>query len=253
MAAGRTGGGWTEIAAYPAAAPDSPAEHATITRLRAATAPDGGLVGGADAQRMDTATTASRDRGIVVPLVLGAVFLLLAGLLRSLAAPLLLTAATVAVWAAALGIGGLVFGPVLGFHGIDPGLPLLSFVFLVALGVDYGIFLTHRMREEAGRGADPHRATIAALESTGGVIASAGVVLAATFTVLTTLPLVMMVEMGLVIAVGVLLDTFVVRTLLVPAAATLLSHRLWWPWLPAAHRREHARPAEGTGERTAAR
>ncbi|MBY8877721.1 MMPL family transporter [Actinacidiphila acidipaludis] len=231
-APGRSAGGWTEIAVYPSAIPDSAAEHGTIRRLRAVTAADHGLVGGASAQRMDTASTSSRDRALVVPLVLGAVFLLLAGLLRSLVAPLLLTAAMVAVWAAALGIGGLLFGPVLGLHGMDPGLPLLSFVFLVALGVDYGIFLMHRMREERLGGAEPRRATVTALEATGGVIASAGIVLAATFTVLASLPLVMMVEMGVVIALGVLLDTFVVRTLVVPAAAVLLGPRLWWPNRP---------------------
>ncbi|MYS22206.1 MMPL family transporter [Streptomyces sp. SID4948] len=231
-APGRSGGGWSEIAVFPTAAPDTAAEHATITRLRAAVAPDHGLVGGTSAQRIDTADTSSRDRGVVVPLVLGAVFLLLAALLRSLVAPLLLTAAMVAVWGAALGIGGLLFGPVLGLHGVDPGLPLLSFVFLIALGVDYGIFLLHRMREETTRGADARAATVTALESTGGVIASAGLVLAATFTVLATLPLVMMVELGLVIALGVLLDTFVVRTFLIPAATTLLGRTLWWPRHP---------------------
>ncbi|WUH95961.1 MMPL family transporter [Streptomyces sp. NBC_00433] len=231
---GRSGGGWTEISAYPAAGPDTAGEKDTIKRLRITTAADHGLVGGAGAQRMDTASTSSRDSALVIPLVLAAVFLLLAALLRSLVAPLLLTAAMVGVWGAALGIGGLIFGPVLGFHGVDPGLPLLSFVFLVALGVDYGIFLMHRMREESRAGAGPRRATVAALESTGGVIASAGIVLAATFTVLASLPLVMMVEMGLVIALGVLLDTFVVRTFLVPAATALLGHRVWWPGRPAA-------------------
>ncbi|MCL2552785.1 MAG: MMPL family transporter [Actinomycetia bacterium] len=229
-APGRTGGGWSEISVYPTAAPDSPAEHDTIRRLRAATAPEHGLVGGTSAQRLDTATTSSRDRNIVVPLVIGAVFLLLAALLRSLVAPLLLTAATVAVWGAALGIGGLLFGPVLGLKGMDPGLPLLTFVFLVALGVDYGIFLMHRMREEAVRGAEPRKAIVTSLDATGGVIASAGIVLAATFSVLTSMPLVMMVEMGTVIALGVLLDTFVVRTFLVPGAAALLGRRVWAPF-----------------------
>jgi RND superfamily putative drug exporter len=242
---GRSSGSWTELRVFPAAPPDTAAEHATITRLRAATAADHGLVGGLSAQRMDTATTSSRDRDIVVPLVLGAVFLLLAALLRSVVAPLLLTAAMAAVWAASLGVGGLLFGPVLGLHGMDPGLPLLSFVFLVALGVDYGIFLMHRMREEAARGAGPQQATVLALESTGGVIASAGLVLAATFTVLATLPLVMMVEMGLVIALGVLLDTFVVRTFLVPAATTLIGSRIWWPGRPGP-----TAPAPRAGART---
>jgi RND superfamily putative drug exporter len=227
--AGRTGGGWTEISAYAAAAPDTAGEKATIERLRVVAAAEHGLVGGAAAQALDTADTSARDRALVIPLVLAAVFLLLAALLRSVVAPLLLTVAMVAVWGAALGLGGLLFGPVLGFHGIDPGLPLLSFVFLVALGVDYGIFLMHRMREEARSGASPSGAAVAALESTGGVIASAGIVLAATFLVLASLPLVMMVEMGLVIALGVLLDTFVVRPFLVPAATTLLGPRIWLP------------------------
>lgn len=227
--AGRTGGGWTEISAYAAAAPDTAGEKATIERLQVIAAAEHGLVGGAAAQALDTADTSARDRALVIPLVLAAVFLLLAALLRSVVAPLLLTVAMVAVWGAALGLGGLLFGPVLGFHGIDPGLPLLSFVFLVALGVDYGIFLMHRMREEARSGATPSGAAVAALESTGGVIASAGIVLAATFLVLASLPLVMMVEMGLVIALGVLLDTFVVRPFLVPAATTLLGPRVWLP------------------------
>jgi len=231
-APGRSGGGWTEISAYPTAAPESTEGEATIKRLRAATAPDQGLVGGESAQRMDTADTSARDRKIVIPLVVCAVFLLLAALLRSLVAPLLLTAAMVVTWGAALGIGGLLFGPVLGLHGIDPGLPLLSFVFLVALGVDYGIFLMHRMRQEALGGADARGSAISALESTGGVIASAGLVLAGTFMVLASLPLVMMVEMGLVIALGVLLDTFVVRTFLLPAATTLIGRRVWWPGSP---------------------
>ncbi|GAA0667019.1 hypothetical protein GCM10009535_53520 [Streptomyces thermocarboxydovorans] len=130
---------------------------------------------------------------------------------------------------AALGIGGLVFEPLFGFEGTDSGLGLLSFVFLVALGVDYGIFLMHRMREESVKGAGPEAAALTALRTTGGVIASAGIVLAATFAVLTTLPLVPLVELGFVIAVGVLLDTFLVRTYLVTTASVLLRRRMWWP------------------------
>ena len=181
------------------------------------------------AQRLDLADSESRDRKVIVPLVLTAVFGILVVLLRSLVAPLLLLAAVVAVWGAALGIGGLVFEPLLGFAGTDPGLGLLSFVFLVALGVDYGIFLMHRMREESLNGAEPQAAALTALRTTGGVIASAGVVLAATFAVLTTLPLVGLVELGFVIAVGVLLDTFLVRTYLVTTASVLLRRRMWWP------------------------
>ncbi|RCH69257.1 MMPL family transporter [Streptomyces sp. SDr-06] len=224
---GRSGGGWTEIAVTAKAAPESAGENATIGRLRAALT--GAHVGGPSAQALDLADTNSHDRLVVVPLVLASVLLVLALLLRSLVAPLLLVTAVVAVWGAALGIGGLLFGPVLGFSGLDPGLPLLTFVFLVALGVDYGIFLMHRTREETLRGAGPREAALTALRTTGGVIASAGTVLAATFGVLASLPLVMFVELGTIIAVGVLLDTFLVRTYLVTSANVLLGRGVWWP------------------------
>ncbi|EPD59715.1 MMPL family transporter [Streptomyces sp. HGB0020] len=227
---GRNGSGWTEISVYATAAPESKGETRTIEALRAGLDDTyGTYVGGPSAQQLDLADSQSRDRTVVVPLVLAAVFVILVGLLRSLVAPLMLLVAVVAVWGAALGIGGLVFGPVLGFEGTDSGLGLLSFVFLVALGVDYGIFLMHRMREESLAGAAPQTAALTALRTTGGVIASAGVVLAATFAVLTTLPLVGLVELGFVIAVGVLLDTFLVRTYLVTTASVLLRRRVWWP------------------------
>jgi RND superfamily putative drug exporter len=236
---GRTGApgsraaGWTEISVYATAKPDSAGEQRTILALRQtlddAPPAERALVGGAAAQQLDAERTNSEDLKLVVPLVIGAVLLILLALLRSLVAAALLMAAVVATWAAALGLGGLLFEPVFGFPGIDPALPLLSFTFLVALGVDYGIFLMHRMREEALGGSDTTEATMTALRQTGGVIASAGLVLAATFTVLTNLPLVMMVEMGFVVAVGVLLDTFLVRTLVVPALAVLLGRRVWWP------------------------
>ncbi|TQJ88033.1 MMPL family transporter [Streptomyces sp. SLBN-31] len=228
--AGRSGSGWTEISVYATAAPESAGETRTIEALRAGLDDTyGTYVGGPSAQQLDLADSQVRDREVVVPLVLAAVFVILVGLLRSLVAPLMLLVAVVAVWGAALGIGGLAFGPVLGFHGTDSGLGLLSFVFLVALGVDYGIFLMHRMREESIAGAEPRAAALTALRTTGGVIASAGVVLAATFAVLTTLPLVALVELGFVIAVGVLLDTFLVRTYLVTTASVLLERRVWWP------------------------
>ncbi|OUD00269.1 MMPL family transporter [Streptomyces swartbergensis] len=229
VAPGRSGSGWTEIAVFTTAAPETAAETRTIEALRAGLDPTGAYVGGPSAQQIDLADSESRDRKVIVPLVLAAVFIILVGLLRSLVAPLLLLAAVVAVWGAALGIGGLVFEPVFGFGGTDPGLGLLSFVFLVALGVDYGIFLMHRMREESVKGAEPEAAALTALRTTGGVIASAGVVLAATFAVLTTLPMVGLVELGFVIAVGVLLDTFLVRTYLVTTASVLLRRRVWWP------------------------
>lgn len=157
----------------------------------------------------------------------------------------MLVFAVVVVWGASMGIGGLVFEPLLGFAGMDPGLALLSFVFLVALGVDYGIFLMHRMREEALKGAEPEAAALTALRTTGGVIASAGVVLAATFGVLAGLPLVMLVEMGLLVAVGVLLDTFLVRTYLVTSASVLLGRKVWWP---GALSKPPAAPRTGEGQ-----
>ncbi|MFI0727998.1 MMPL family transporter [Streptomyces sp. NPDC021225] len=229
---GRSGGGWTEIDVYAKAPPQSAGERHTIQALRGDLHRIAGAdahVGGASAQELDLEDTNSRDREVVVPLVLLAVLLILAALLRSLVAPLVLVVAVVAVWGAAMGLGGLFFEPVFGFAGIDPGLPLLSFVFLVALGVDYGIFLMHRMREESLRGADVSEAALTALRTTGGVIASAGMVLAATFAVLGSLPLVMLAEMGFVVAVGVLLDTFLVRTYLVTSASLLLGRRVWWP------------------------
>lgn len=222
-----SGGGWTEISVTAKAAPESAAETRTIEDLRHAL--KGSYVGGPSAQQLDLKDTNARDRLVVVPIVLASVLLILIVLLRSLVAPLMLVAAVIAVWGAALGIGGLVFGPLFGFGGTDPGLGLLSFVFLVALGVDYGIFLMHRMREESIGGAEPVAAALTALRTTGGVIASAGLVLAATFAVLTNMGLVSLVELGFVIAVGVLLDTFLVRTYLVTSASVALGRRVWWP------------------------
>ncbi|MFE0856459.1 MMPL family transporter [Streptomyces mutabilis] len=224
---GRSGDGWTELTVLASAPPQSAAETATIEELRDKL--DGSYVGGPSAQQIDLEDTNARDTVIVVPIVLLSVLLILVVLLRSLVAPLILVAAVVAVWGAALGIGGLVFGPVFGFEGTDPGLGLLSFVFLVALGVDYGIILMHRMREESLDGAEPTQAALTALRTTGGVIASAGLVLAATFAVLTNMPMVQLVELGFVIAVGVLLDTFLVRTYLVTSASVALRRRVWWP------------------------
>lgn len=229
---GRGGGGWTEFAVFAEAAPESAGEKDTLHGLRGELGALEGaeaLVGGPTAQQVDLEEANAADRAVVIPLVLAAVLVILIALLRSLVAPLILVAAVVASWGAALGLGGLVFGPVLGFEGLDPAVPLLSFVFLVALGVDYGIFLTHRMREESLRGVPVAEAALTALRTTGGVIASAGIVLAATFCVLATMPMVMMAELGFVIAVGVLLDTFLVRTYLVTSASQLLRRWMWWP------------------------
>ncbi|NYE40778.1 MMPL family transporter [Streptomyces fulvorobeus] len=234
---GRSGGGWTEISVVPQHRPESAGERATIEALRSL---PGSHVGGPSAQQLDLEQTNARDLKVVVPLVVLSVLLILVVLLRSLLAPLMLVAAVVAVWGASLGIAGLVFEPVLGFEGTDPGLPLLSFVFLVALGVDYGIFLMHRMREEALSGAEPTAAALTALRTTGAVIASAGLVLAATFGVLMSMPMVALAELGFVIAVGVLLDTFLVRTYLVTSASVALGRTVWWPGALS-----HKPPADG--------
>ncbi|QES51650.1 hypothetical protein DEJ50_31160 [Streptomyces venezuelae] len=226
---GRSAGGWTEVSVLARDQPESAGERTTIKALRATLDGLGGHVGGPSAQQLDMEVSNNADLRRVVPLVVLSVLLILIVLLRSLVAPLLLVAAVIAVWAASLGIGGLVFGPLFGFEGTDPGLPLLSFVFLVALGVDYGIFLMHRMREESLAGAEPAAAALTALHTTGGVIASAGLVLAATFGVLLSMPMVALAEMGFFIAVGVLLDTFLVRTYLVTAASVALGRKVWWP------------------------
>lgn len=241
----RSGGGHTEITVFAADPPQSPGEDQAINDLRSQLGDlDGAdaVVGGLSAEAMDLAEANSNDRKLIIPLTLAAVLLILIVLLRSLIAPLVLTVAVVASWGAAMGIGGLLFEPVFGFAGIGGELALLTFVFGVALGVDYGIFLLHRMREEALNGADTRTAALTALRRTGGVIASAGVVLAATFAALATMPMVMMFEIGFVIAVGVLLDTFLVRTYLVTSASWLLGKKVWWPG-PLAKRTETP-PAE---------
>ncbi|MFE6775745.1 MMPL family transporter [Streptomyces sp. NPDC057702] len=256
---GRSGAGWTEISAFAKDAPESPGEARAIKGLRSELAAIDGsdaLVGGASAEQIDLEKTNADDREVVIPLVMLAVLLILIALLRSLVASVMLVVAVVAVWGAATGLGGLFFEPVFDLKGIDPGLPLITFVFLVALGVDYGIFLMHRMREEAVKGASTPQAALTALHTTGGVIASAGLVLAATFAVLGTMPMAMMLELGFIIAVGVLLDTFLVRTYLVTSASLLLDRWIWWPGKLFRRQSVPARDAEAAGpagapERTA--
>ncbi len=179
---------------------------------------------------------------MIVPLVLLVVFLILAALLRAVVLPLLLMGTVVLSYAAALGISGFFFAHVFGFPGADPSLALFAFIFLVALGVDYNIFLMTRVREETQRHGT-HSGTIRGLAVTGGVITSAGIVLAGTFSTLAVLPLVSLTEIGFAIAVGVLLDTFVVRSILVPALVLDVGQRVWWP-SALARRRE---PAAATG------
>ena len=186
------------------------------------------LVGGGSAFYLDTKLASNRDSKVIIPLVLLVVFLILVGLLRALVAPLLLMGTVVLSFGAALGISALLFEYVFGFAGSDPGFPLFAFVFLVALGIDYNIFLMTRVREETmDRGT--REGSLVALKSTGGVITSAGLVLAATFLVLGSLPLVFLAELGVAVALGVLLDTMIVRSVLVTALNLDLGGRIWWP------------------------
>jgi RND superfamily putative drug exporter len=173
------------------------------------------------------------------------VLVILAILLRAIVAPLLLIATVILSFAAALGVGAFLFEHVFGFAGMDPTLPLFAFIFLVALGVDYNIFLMARVREEA-IGHDTREGTLRGLAVTGGVITSAGIVLAGTFSILAVLPLVNLTELGFVIAFGVLLDTFVVRSVLVPALVMDAGRAVWWPSRLARRWGEGA-PAPGPG------
>jgi RND superfamily putative drug exporter len=165
---------------------------------------------------------------VVIPLVLIVVLVILILLLRALTAPLILVATVILSFGAALGISSLLFEYVFGFAGSDAGFPLFAFVFLVALGVDYNIFLMTRVREEtAAHGT--RKGSLIALSSTGGVITSAGLVLAATFLVLASLPFVFLVELGVAVALGVLLDTMIVRSVLVTALNLDIGSKIWWP------------------------
>ncbi len=212
------------------AASDSQAAEDTVQRLRSdldAVSPDA-LVGGQSATSLDVLQASSRDLKVIVPTILLVIFVVLALLLRSLVAPLLLVAANVVSFGATIGISALVFDHVFGFDGGDPAIPLYGFVFLVALGIDYSIFLMTRVREESTvRGTRP--GILVGLAVTGGVITSAGIVLAATFSALAVLPLTFLVQIAFIVAFGVLLDTFVVRSLLVPAAAYDIGPRVWRP------------------------
>lgn len=210
-------------------APDGDAAQDTVRRLRAALAPENGvLVGGYSAQRYDTTETARNDTLLIVPVVLAIILLILIALLRSLVTPVLLVVTVALNFLATLGVSTLVFTHVFGFTGVDASVPLYGFVFLVALGVDYNIFLMSRVREEtAHHGA--REGLLRGLVTTGGVITSAGVVLAATFAALVVIPLAFLVQIAFIVAFGVLLDTLVVRSLLVPALVRDLDARAWWP------------------------
>jgi putative drug exporter of the RND superfamily len=188
----------------------------------------GGLLGGVPVENLDIEQTNSRDTKLIVPLVLLVIGLILIAVLRALVAPAYLIATVLASFAATLGLATFAFTEIFGTGGLAFNLELMSFIFLVALGVDYNIFLMTRAREEAAaRGT--REGTLAALVSTGGVVTGAGLILAGTFATLTLLPLEELVQIGATIAVGVLLDTFVVRALLIPAITYRLGERAWWP------------------------
>lgn len=196
------------------------------------------LVGGADAQALDAQDAAARDRLVIIPLILAIVLVVLLLLLRSVVAALLLVLTVVATFGASMGAGWFAFSRWFDFPALDLGVPLLSFLFLVALGVDYNIFLATRAREEAAS-QDARTSIATALAVTGGVITSAGILLAAVFTVLGVLPLITLTQIGVIVGFGVLLDTLLVRSLLVPALVALLGERFWWPGDPRAVARRH--------------
>ncbi|MBL0777927.1 MMPL family transporter [Streptomyces albidoflavus] len=225
---------------------DSDAAKETVARLRTAVhAVDGAdaVVGGYTAQQYDTQRTAEADRNLIMPVVLAIILVILIALLRSLVTPLLLVLTVALNFAATLGIASLVFTHVFGFSGTDASVPLYGFVFLVALGVDYNIFLMSRVREETALHGS-REGVRRGLTTTGGVITSAGVVLAATFAALGVIPLAFLAQIAFIVAFGVLLDTLVVRSLLVPALVRDIGSASWWPGA-LSRRAEPAKEAAG--------
>ncbi|MBJ7330443.1 MAG: MMPL family transporter [Solirubrobacteraceae bacterium] len=224
------GDGFVQLAAFLQLDPYSTAAFDVIPELRDAVrqvTPEG-LVGGSTAVEADLRVASSDDNKLLVPLALVIVFVILMILLRALVIPLILIATVVLSFFAALGVGAVVFDVLFGFPGSDPSLPLFTFIFLVALGVDYNIFLMTRAREETFT-YGTRRGMVRAVAVTGGVITAAGIVLAGTFSVLAVLPLVFLTEMGFVVAFGVLLDTFLVRSVLVPSLVHIVGPKVWWP------------------------
>ena len=234
------------------AAPDSQAAYDTIDRVRSAVHAVPGAnaeVGGVTAVNLDVKRASGHDRNLIIPLILVVVFVILGLLLRALVAPLILTATVVLSFAAALGVSAFFFNHVFGFGGADTTFPLFVFVFLVALGIDYNIFLMTRVREEAIK-RDARHGAIVGLAATGGVITSAGFVLAGTFAVLATIPATFLTELGFAVAFGILLDTIVVRLLLVTALNLDVGRWMWWPSKLAA--KPDPAPAELSRERATA-
>jgi RND superfamily putative drug exporter len=211
--------------------PLSTAAFDLIPKIRAAAKRAGGedtLVGGGTAVEYDVRQSAAHDSKLIVPIALLVVLLILMALLRAIVAPVMLILTVILSFAAALGVGAVVFEVIFGFPGSEPSLPLFAFIFLVALGIDYNIFLMARVREETIKHGT-REGMLRGLAVTGAVITSAGIVLAGVFAVLGVLPLVFFAEIGFVIAFGVLLDTFIVRSLLVPALTFQLGPKIWKP------------------------
>jgi putative drug exporter of the RND superfamily len=257
--AGASPDGLSQWSVVLGAAPASDDAFRTIDTLRDSVhdVDSAALVGGPDAQARDASAAAARDRLVIIPAILAVVLIVLYVLLRSALAPLILIAVTVLSALAALGLGGWASVHIFGFPALDNTAPLFAFLFLVALGVDYTIFLVTRAREET-----PDHGTrdgiVRAVSATGAVITSAGIVLAAVFCVLGVLPLIVLTQIGIIVGLGILLDTFVVRTVIIPALFTLIGPRIWWPALRDAgygsdsgktHGRHRAGAVRDTGSR----
>ena len=208
-------------------APDSDAAIDTVLDLRGELSGTA-EIGGTTATDLDTRTTSEHDRNLIIPLVLVVILVILIFLLRSVLAPVLLIATTALSFGTAMGTAALVFNHVFDFPGADPSVPLYGFVFLVALGIDYNIFLMTRVREETLEHGT-REGVLRGLAVTGGVITSAGLVLAATFAALAVIPILFLLQLAFIVAFGVLLDTFIVRTLLVPALVYDIGPAVWWP------------------------
>jgi RND superfamily putative drug exporter len=236
-----TKGGLSFLEATMTVPPDSSAAYTLVDHIRTTVHAIPGAdakVGGGTAINRDVESAAAHDRNLLIPLILGVVLLILGVLLRAIVAPLVLIATVVLSFGTALGLSALFFKHVFGFAGADTSVPLFVFVFLVALGIDYNIFLMTRVREESIR-FGTRRGALNGLAATGGVITSAGLVLAGTFAVLGTLPLVEFTEIGFAVAVGVLIDTIIVRSVLVTALTLDIGRHMWWP-SALAHQQPHA-------------
>ncbi|WP_460658574.1 MMPL family transporter, partial [Kribbella italica] len=232
----RPGGRNSQLAEYDVILSSEPGTEASISVVRNLRSQldqvsDQVLVGGGPAESLDVQEADQRDRLLIMPLILLLVGAVLVAVLRSVLAPILLLLTVVVSFFASFGASWLVFDHLLNFPALDGSVILLSFLFLVALGVDYNIFLSTRAREEA-RTDGTRQGMATALRVTGGVITSAGLLLAAVFAVLGVLPLITLTQIGIIVCIGVLLDTLLVRTVVVPALAFLLGDRFWWPSKP---------------------